>query len=133
LISQIKNTVTDLRSFNGYYSNNIEQCKQRGKEILDASITELESFGLPEKKEKNNESGVNISLTQNQTLNINIILNALEDELSKSQLNEVKEIIENEGSKSEKRKKIIEKLGSFGKDVASNIIANILLNPNLWG
>jgi len=132
LINKIQNKVTDLRALNGYYSNNIENCKQQGKEIIEASITELETLGLPEKKDIDSD-GINISLTQNQTVNVNFILSVLEDELTKNQLEEVKKLVEIDEPKSAKRKKIIEKIGGFGKDVASNILANILLNPSMWG
>ncbi|RXQ87404.1 hypothetical protein EO244_16485 [Ancylomarina salipaludis] len=132
LIDKIQNKVKDLRHLTGDYINNIEQCKQEGKEIIEASITELETIGLPEKKEKSVE-GLNISLIQNQTVNISFILSALEDELTKIQLEEVKKLIETDESKSVKRKKIIEKISGFGKDVASNVLANILLNPSMWG
>ena len=30
------------------------------------------------------------------------------------------------------RPKIVDKLLSFGKDVASNIVANLLTNPSIW-
>jgi c-di-AMP phosphodiesterase-like protein len=48
-------------------------------------------------------------------------------------LTEIKKLIETDESKSTKRKKLIEKIESFGKDIATNILANILINPNIWG
>lgn len=114
--------------------NNMVSCKKQGKDILEACITELETFGQPELK-KNDNSGININLTQNQnqTVNINLLIGALQDELTDSQLKEVNEIMNAEEAKSEKKKKLIDKLKSFGSDVASNILANILTNPNIWG
>jgi hypothetical protein len=114
--------------------DNLKSCKKQGKDILSACITELETFGQPELKQSEN-SGININLTQNQnqTVNITLLISALEDELTVSQLREVNELMKINESKSEKKKMIIEKIKSFGSDVASNILANILTNPNIWG
>jgi hypothetical protein len=114
--------------------DNLASCKKQGKDILEACITELETFGQPESK-KNENSGININLTQNQnqSVDINLIIGALEDELTESQLIELKEIINSGEQKSEKKKKLIDKLKSFGCDVASNVLAKILTNPNVWG
>lgn len=60
-------------------------------------------------------------------------MSALEDELTVSQLKDVKEIMKTNEPKEEKKKKVIDKIKSFGGDVASNILANILTNPNIWG
>lgn len=114
--------------------DNLTSCKKQGKDILGACITELETFGQPEQKKKEN-SGININLTQNQnqTVNVSLLISTLQDELTGSQLREVTELMKIEEPQSEKKKKIIEKIKSFGSDVASNIIANILTNPNIWG
>lgn len=117
-----------------HFWDNMDSCKKQGKDILEACITELETFGQPELKESSN-SGININLTQNsnQTVNVNLLISALEDELTVSQLREVNEIMKAEKPKSDKKRSIIEKLKSFGSDVSSNILANILTNPNIWG
>jgi hypothetical protein len=114
--------------------DNLTACKKQGKDILGACVTELETFGQPEPK-KNENSSININLTQNQnqTVNLTLLISALEDELTISQFKEVNELMKAEEPKSEKKKKIIEKIKSFGSDVASNILANILTNPNIWG
>jgi hypothetical protein len=117
-----------------HYWDNLTSCKKQGKDILQACITELEIFGQPEKK-KNYNSGININLTQNQnqTVNINLLISALKDELTVSQLSEVNDLMRADEPSSEKKRKIIKKIKSFGGDVASNILANILTNPNIWG
>ncbi|WP_320053321.1 hypothetical protein [uncultured Acetobacteroides sp.] len=130
-INQIRHRVSDLRALGGNYNNNINQCKLQGKEVLEATITELETFGLPETKKKNS-SGIEINLTQNQTVNVNLILSAIKDELTKSQWVEIEKLLKADEAKSTKHKKIIEIISGFGADVASNILANILTNPNLW-
>lgn len=111
--------------------SNIESCKAQGKEILETCITELETFGAREKVEMSN-SGININLTQNQTVNINFLVSALEDELTVSQMKEVNLIMNSDDNSSLKKTKIIDKLKSFGSDIASNILANILTNPSIW-
>lgn len=133
-IKALENIKYSSRSIANSSWNNLISCKKQGKEILGACISELETFGQPEQK-KNENSGININLTQNQhqTVNITLLISALEDELTVSQLREVNELMKIEEPKSEKKKKIIEKIKSFGSDVASNILANILTNPNIWG
>jgi len=117
-----------------HFWDNMASCKKQGKDILEACIIELETFGEPEKVNPEN-SGININLTQNQnqTVNINLLISALEDELTVSQLREVNELMKADEPKSTKKKKIIDKIKSFGSDIASNILANILTNPNIWG
>ncbi len=117
-----------------HFWDNMASCKKQGKDILEACIVEIETFGPYKKKEKEN-SGININLaqSQNQTVNINFLISALEDELTVSQLREVIELMKTDKPKSEKKRKIIDKIKSFGSDVASNILANILTNPNIWG
>lgn len=112
--------------------NNMDSCKKQGKEILETCINELTIFGAREKPKKDN-SGININLTQNQSVNINLLVSALEDELTVSQMREIKEIMQDSESTKDKKTKIIEKIKSFGSDIASNIIANILTNPSIWG
>lgn len=133
-IKAIENIKYTSGGINSVSWNNLVSCKKQGKDILEACITELETFGQPEPK-KNENSGININLTQNQnqTVNINLLIGALEDELTVSQLREVNEIMSSGEQKSEKKKKLIDKLKSFGSDVASNVLANILTNPNIWG
>jgi hypothetical protein len=132
-IKAIENIKYSGSSFGDAHWDNLKSCKKQGKDILGACITELETFGQPEQK-KNENSGININLTQNQnqSVNITLLISALEDELTVSQLREVDELMKNNEPKSEKKKKIIEKIKSFGSDVASNILANILTNPNIW-
>ncbi|WP_312696007.1 hypothetical protein [Sphingobacterium mizutaii] len=117
-----------------HFWDNMVSCKKQGRDIMGACILELETFGQPEKKGAD-RSGIHINLTQNQnqTVNINLLISALEDELTVSQLREVNDLMKADEPKSEKKRKIIDKLKLFGSDVASNILANILTNPNIWG
>lgn len=112
--------------------NNMASCRKQGKEILETCITELETFGAREKPQNNN-AGININLTQNQSVNIHLLVSALEDELTVSQMREVNEIMQSPENPKDKKTKIFDKIKSFGGDVASNILANILTNPGIWG
>ena len=73
------------------------------------------------------------SQSQEQSLAINLFLEAIKDDLTGRQVKELKEVIKESGDDKEKaRNGIIEKLKSFGSDVASNIVANIITNPMIW-
>jgi hypothetical protein len=73
------------------------------------------------------------SQSQSQSMALNIFIEAIKDDLTGRQIKELKQIVENENGDIEKtRPKIVNKLLSFGKDVASNIVANLLTNPSIW-
>lgn len=73
------------------------------------------------------------SQSQSQSMAVDLFIEAIKDDLTGRQIKELKQIVENENGDIEKaRPKIIDKLLSFGKDVASNIVANILTNPSIW-
>ena len=74
----------------------------------------------------------NQSQQQSQQQIIEIFIQLLEDQLSKSQLNEIKQVVEEEGDLEKAKPKVIDKLKSFGENVASNILANIITNPAIW-
>ena len=62
-----------------------------------------------------------------------ILLKFFEDELSDSQLKELRQVVDEEKGDLEKAKpKVIDKIKSFGENVASNILANIITNPAIW-
>lgn len=66
---------------------------------------------------------------QKQSQTVNVLETALQDSFAPFQLNELKEILKSDQSKEDKRKNLMEKLRSFGSDVASGVLANILSNP----
>lgn len=91
-------------------------------------------------KNKNGAITVNINNTnsqsqnQEQSLAIDIFLEAIREDLTGKQIKELKEVLATSGNDEEKaRSGIIEKLKSFGSDVAANIVANILTNPIIGG
>ena len=78
----------------------------------------------------NNISNIN---TQSQQQSIEILVKVLENQFSVSQLKEILQVVEEEKGDLEKAKpKLIDKIKSFGENVASNILANIITNPAIW-
>lgn len=76
------------------------------------------------------------SQTQNQqqSLAVELFLEAIKDDLTGRQIKELKAVVAEAGNDLQKaRPRIIEKLKSFGADVASNIVANLFTNPAIWG
>ena len=71
------------------------------------------------------------SQNQMQEIAITIFLDSIKDELTGRQMKEIKEIVDQEEDVNQAKPKIIEKLKSFGGDVLSNIIANIITNPTI--
>lgn len=75
------------------------------------------------------------SQTQNQqqTLAVELFLEAIKDDLTGRQIKELKAVVaEADNDLQKARPGIIEKLKSFGADVVSNIVANLLTNPAIW-
>ena len=73
------------------------------------------------------------SQSQEQSQNIDILIKSIEDAFTISQLKELRQIVNEENGNLEKSKpKLTEKIKSFGSNLASNIVANILTNPVIW-
>ena len=115
--------------------NNGKNCEKHANEIIKGFIADLETFGIPQPKQRENNSAINISVNQNQnqTVHVNIIWESIKDELTDRQLKEIEEIINDNEEQNSKKTRIFEKLKSFGGDVASNIIAGLLTNPAIYG
>lgn len=93
----------------------------------------------PNRSNRNININTNISNTntqsqqQSQQQTIEILVKALEDQLSISQRKELRQVVDEEKGDLEKAKpKLIDKIKSFGENVASNILANIISNPAIW-
>ena len=71
------------------------------------------------------------SQSLNQQQAANIFLEAISDELTGKQVKELKAALAEE--KGGKKGPLIEKVKSFGLDTLSNIVANIVTNPAIWG
>lgn len=108
--------------------------------IPDARITEIKE------KEGNGHNAINVTTninnsnqqsqtqTQEQTLAVELFIEAIKDDLTGRQIKELKQVVNDaDGDLQKARPGIIDKLKSFGSDVASNIVANLLTNPMIWG
>ncbi|MCH5312454.1 MAG: peptide chain release factor 1 [Prevotella sp.] len=90
-----------------------------------------------EKSDSQNKASIVInntnSQTQNQTQSCDMIIKSIEEAFTVSQLKELKQIVNAQNGDLEKAKpKLIEKIKSFGADMAPSIVANILTNPSIW-
>lgn len=73
------------------------------------------------------------SQNQVQALAVELFLDAIKDDLTGRQIKELKEVVTaSNGDLQKARPGIIEKLKSFGANVASNIVANLITNPEIW-
>ena len=96
------------------------------KEIPEPII--LEAEGQKPLVEVNNIQ----SQQQSQSQTFQLIVDIINDELTGKQQKELRDIIESDSDAETKKRSIIDKIKSFGTDVASNIVANILTNPSIY-
>lgn len=122
----------------GYDNNDLLNFKNQWEDLLEGYIFELENLEKRESQKNPTNGGVHVTVNQNQSqeqrqmIEIQFIINTIKDELTGKQLNELKSIMQD--SKIEKKnEKIAEKLISFGSNVASGILGNILSNPQILG
>jgi len=94
----------------------VKTCKNVGREVLEASITELEAFGIP---------------GQLALLKVEGVISLLEDNLKVTQLKAVKEIILSDQKEEEKKQNLAKKLESFGKEVSSQVLGALLATTEL--
>ena len=106
--------------------------------IIPAS--ELQKRTKSSKKEVG--EGVNITINntnsqsqnQEQSLAVELFIEAIKDDLTGRQIKELKSVVaEADNDLQKARPGILAKLKECGADVASNIVANILTNPMIWG
>jgi hypothetical protein len=127
----------DIRSFQ--YSDRTANAKSEASELLVGLIEDLKNFGFP-KINDDRSNGVNVLVnqhnTQNQSTNVSIkldfLIEILKDELKGYQVKELKEVLKSNDEVDVKKMKFIDKIKSFGSDVASNILANLLTNPKVY-
>lgn len=87
----------------------------------------------PKTEDKNNPSGTNIIINNTQKVVLNLFTEAIKDEITGKDYKELKEILKHYEKEPDKTKmKLVQKLKGFGSDVLTNIVANILTNPNLY-
>ncbi len=98
------------------------------------SLKNIPDLLVIENNQKSIGTQINVTSTQHQSQNqtIEIFIDALD--LSYKQVRELKEIVSQEDDDLEKAKpKILDKVISWGGDVAAGIVTNLLTNPTIWG
>lgn len=144
--SEYQTWIANIRRFLKLnYSEDLNEFNQLTENIWpsdhDKIIGILEAIQrLPQQpKETKKEAGISItnnlsqSQTQSQEVAINIFIESIEEHLSMKQFKEIKEIVaEHQDKPEEAKSKIMDKLKSFGGDVLSNIVANIITNPAIY-
>lgn len=96
-------------------STYLDSCKKLGRKILEASIEELEAFGLPD-------------VTVEEDKFFQIIIDALQDELKGSQFRDLKDIIIKTKKEAELKEKVREILNDLDTGVPVDILKSILTN-----
>lgn len=97
----------------------METCKKLGREVLQASIDELNAFGLPEK-----ERGEDM-------VPLEVITRALEEELKVSQFRKIKELVTSDLDPEIKKKELLEMIKGFDAGFSDHFVLNILTHPDL--
>lgn len=120
---------------------NIHDIAEDTRTLCDTIIAEIKAIGIPTQKTVNDNSvNVNTTVTQSQEQKQNqqqevivkILLEAAKDELTGKQRKELLAIAEKTKDPQIAHKRILAKLKEFGEDVAANIVANIMTNPQIW-
>jgi hypothetical protein len=96
-------------------SSYLESCKKLGREILEASIEELEAFGLPDTSGEDDRF-------------FKIIMEALRDELKGTQFRALKDIVLKTTDEAEMKDKVREILNDYDTGVPVDILTSILTN-----
>jgi hypothetical protein len=104
-----------LRDTSGY-SSYLDSCKKLGREILQASISELEIAGAPSETK------------QTGNIEIQIILDALDDELKGSQYKAMMKLLKSEENYEEKARRLNDILKELDSETIMAIIKGILLH-----
>jgi hypothetical protein len=124
-----------IHGFN--YADRTVSAKSEATELLTGLIEDLQNFGFPKLNETSN-GGVNVLVNQhnnqltNVSVDLNIFINIIKGELRASEIEEIKEILASDLEPKEKKKTFFNKIRSFGNDVATNILANLLTNPSVY-
>lgn len=133
----------EIRSYQNFGFTGIDrfpEAKLEAEAILKSLIKDITDFGIVKSDPKSKSGGINVNVnqhnSQNQSTSVSIqldfLIEALKDELKGAQVKELKAIIESDETPEVKRKSFVDKIKSFGLDVTSNILANILTNPQVY-
>jgi hypothetical protein len=96
-------------------SSYLESCKKLGRKILEASIEELEAFGLPESSGEDDKF-------------FHIIIEALQDELKGAQMRQLKDVILKTKKEEDMKEQVREILNDYDTGVPVDILTSILTN-----
>lgn len=113
---------------------------------IEEALTVMESYyKIPNDKTMNTETtnngGIHINVEQHQSQTqqqsqqqmLNIIIEAIKDTLTGKQVKELREIAaDTTKDDDEKKSRFIDKIKSFGANVSSDILANILTDGAIW-
>jgi hypothetical protein len=94
-------------------SSYLESCKKLGRKILEASIEELEAFGVPDRAGEDDRF-------------FRLIIDALQNELKGSQFRQLKEVILTTTKEEEMRDRVREILNDYDTGVPVDILTSIL-------
>lgn len=97
----------------------MDTCKKLGREVLQASIDELNAFGLPEK-----EAGPSM-------VPVEVIVQALEEELKISQFRKIRSIITSDHDAEIKKKELQALLKELDKGFSDHFFIHLLIHPDL--
>ena len=131
-----------------YFPSELSEIKEATKKLTPTNHTKIVGIlkaikqfpDEPKKVEKSwKETSITINNSQNNTQNntqeiiFNIFVEAIQDELTVKEIKELKEILSAFDKEPETTKsRLIDKLKSFGGNVLSGIVANIITNPNIY-
>ncbi|MEN8225594.1 MAG: hypothetical protein ABFS05_09580 [Bacteroidota bacterium] len=96
-------------------SSYLDSCKKLGRKTLEASIEELEAFGLPDKSVEDDQF-------------FHIIIEALQDELKGSQFRELKDVVLKTTKEEDMKDRVREILNDYDTGVPVDILTSILTN-----
>ena len=103
-------------------SGNLESCKKLAKEIIQASIEELENYGA---------RNIDDQIKSKQVIALEDIALIFEDELKGAQIKELKAILGSKDNLADKKSRLIGKIKEYGINTAPEILALILMNKKI--
>ena len=98
-------------------SDQMDSCKNQGKGILEACITELEIIGVEE-------------VGQEAATQESAISESIEEELKMSEYKELVKILKTKSNREDKKQMLVRKLQSFDTLVCPKIIANLMTHSS---
>jgi single-stranded DNA-specific DHH superfamily exonuclease len=105
-----------LRDTSGH-SAYLDSCKKLGREILEASVNEIEVLGTPESHAE-----------KTGKMDIGVVLDALNDELKGAQYKSLLKTLKSEMSNDEKQRLVQEIIREIGEESTRTILVSVLLN-----